>query len=170
GLDFLPPNDAVLISTSDLPILTTASIDDFLIRVNENEADLSYGCVEKRVHLARFPNVPHTWARFREGTYCGGGFATIKPRAYPALARTIERLGRARKNPLALASLFGWDILAKFATRRLTVADAEARASTILGAPVRAVISPYAETAVNVDRVSDIALAEQLIELETANG
>lgn len=169
GLEFLAANDTVLISTSDLPILTTASIDDFLTRVSEHEADLSYGCVEKRVHVARFPNVPHTWARFREGTYCGGGFATIKPRAYPALARTIERLGRARKNPLALASLFGWDILAKFAIGRLTVADAEARASTILGAPVRAIVSPYAETAVNVDRVSDIALAEQLIELETAS-
>lgn len=169
GLERLPANETVLISASDLPILTTASIDDFLSRVRTLDADLTYGCVEKRVHLARFPEVPHTWARFREGTYCGGGFATIKPRAYPALARTIERLGRARKNPLALASVFGWDILAKFALRRLTVADAEARASAILGAPVRAVISPYAETAVNVDRVSDIALAERLIARETAS-
>lgn len=160
GLEHLPANEDVLVSASDLPILCTEAIDDFLSRVREANADLTYGCVEKRVHLARFPDVPHTWARFRDGTYCGGGFVTIKPRAYPALARTIERLGRARKNPFALASLFGWDILAKFAFRRLTLAAAEDRASRILRASVRAVISPYAETAVNVDRVSDIALAE----------
>lgn len=160
GLEHLPANEDVLVSASDLPILCTEAIDDFLSRVREANADLTYGCVEKRVHLARFPDVPHTWARFRDGTYCGGGFVTIKPRAYPALARTIEGLGRARKNPFALASLFGWDILAKFAFRRLTLAAAEDRASRILRAPVRAVISPYAETAVNVDRVSDIALAE----------
>lgn len=160
GLDSLPPNDDVLVSASDLPILSAEAIDDFLSRARASGADLTYACVERRVHLARFPDVPHTWARFCDGTYCGGGFITIKPRTYPSLARTIERLGRARKNPFALASLFGWDILAKFAFRRLTVAEAENRASRILGAPVRAVISPYAETAVNVDRVSDIALAE----------
>ena len=160
GLKDLPVNDAVLVSASDLPVLTAAAIDDFLLRADGLNADLTYGCVEKLTHLSRFPDVPHTWARLRDGTYCGGGFVTIKPRAYPALARTIERLGRARKNPLALASLFGWDIVVKFVLRRLSVAAAEERASQILGAPVRAVISPYPETAVNVDRVSDIALAE----------
>ncbi len=54
-------------------------------------------------------------------------------------------------------------MLARFAIGRLAIAQAEARASAILGAPVRAVVSPYAETAVNVDRVSDVALAERLV-------
>jgi hypothetical protein len=33
----------------------------------------------------------------------------------------------------------------------------------MLGARARAIVSPYAETAVNVDRVSDVALAERLV-------
>ena len=37
---------------------------------------------------------------------------------------------------------------------------AEERATKILGAPVRALVSPFPETGVNVDRVSDVALAE----------
>jgi GTP:adenosylcobinamide-phosphate guanylyltransferase len=163
GLRDLPPDDDVLVSTSDLPVLTPEAIADFIARARAANADITYGCLEKRTHAARFPEVPHTWARLRDGTYCGGGFVTIKPRAYPALASFIERLGHARKNPLQLASLFGWDVLAKFAVRRLSIADAERRASRLVGAPVRAVVSPYAETAVNVDRLSDIALAERLI-------
>lgn len=115
------------------------------------------------MHLERFPDVPHTWARMRDGTFCGGGIVALKPRVLPMLERFIERLGAARKRPLRLASLFGWDMLARFATGRLSIAQAEVRASKILGAPVRALVSPYPETAVNVDRLSDVELARRLV-------
>jgi hypothetical protein len=54
-------------------------------------------------------------------------------------------------------------MMARFALGRLSIAQAEARAAKILGAPVRALISSYPETAVNVDRPSDVALARDLI-------
>ena len=142
-----------MIVASDLPVLTPASVEDFISRVEALDADVVYGCVEKEAHLQALPGVPHTWARMRDGTFCGGGIVAIKPRALPLLERFIERLGAARKHPFKLASLFGWDMLVRFAIGRLAIAAAEARASRILGAPVRALISPYPETAVNVDRV-----------------
>lgn len=163
GLSGFAPDSDVLVVASDLPVLTSAAVDDFVRRVGELHADVVYGCVEKSVHMAAFPQVPHTWARLRDGTFCGGGLAAIKPRALPLLERFIERLGAARKHPFKLASLFGWDMLARFAVGRLSIAQAEARGSKILGAPVRALVSPYPETGVNVDRVSDVALAERLL-------
>jgi molybdopterin-guanine dinucleotide biosynthesis protein A len=163
GLAGLPPNTDVLVSTSDLPVLTAQSVDDYVMRAHEKDADLTYGCLEKRVHLAKYPDVPHTWAPLRDGTFCGTGFVTIRPRVWPSLERFIEQLGHARKNPLHLARLFGWDVLVRFAFRRLSIAAAEERASRIIGAKVRAVVSPYPEIGVNVDRVSDIALAERLV-------
>ena len=163
GLTDLPADDLVLVSASDLPILDAACIDDFVARARSLDPDIGYGCVERSLHLARYPTVPHTWARLREGTYCGGGFIAIKPRVMPQLERFIEALGAARKNPLRLAGLFGWDVLVRFALRRLSITAAERRASQLLGAKVCAVISPYPQTGVNVDRVSDIALAEELL-------
>lgn len=163
GLRDLPAGEDVLVSTSDLPVLTVEAIDDFIARAREKDADLTYGCLEKRVHVAKYPQVPHTWAPLRDGTFCGTGFITIRPRVFPSLERFIEQLGHARKNPLHLARLFGVRVLLRFATRRLSIAQAEARASQVIGARVRAVVSPYAEIGVNVDRVSDIALAEQLV-------
>jgi GTP:adenosylcobinamide-phosphate guanylyltransferase len=163
GLEGLPELELVLVAASDLPVLTAESIDDFARRAHHVDPELGYGCVERRVHLARYPRVPHTWAHLRDGAYCGTGFAVIKPRVLPSLERFIERLGAARKNPLALASLFGWDVLLKYLLRRLSIADAQSRASDIIGAPVRAIVSPYPEIAVNVDRVTDVALAEELI-------
>jgi GTP:adenosylcobinamide-phosphate guanylyltransferase len=166
GLSGLEPGEDVLVVASDLPVLTAAAVDDFVARTAELDADVVYGCVERSVHLARFPRVPHTWARMRDGTFCGGGIVALKPRALPLLERFIERLGAARKHPVRLASLFGWDVLLRFALRQLTIPQAEARATKILGAPVRALVSPFAETGVNVDRVSDIALAEELVTRE----
>ncbi|HTU70709.1 MAG TPA: NTP transferase domain-containing protein [Candidatus Baltobacteraceae bacterium] len=169
GLALLPPDEIVLVSTSDLPILTPDCVDDFIEHAYDVDADIGYGCVERTVHEALFPEVPHTWARLREGTYCGGGLIAIKPRALPALERFIERLGAARKNPLQLASLFGWDVMARFAFGRLSIASAERRASQLLGASVCAIVSPYPETGVNVDRASDVALAERLVSSERAD-
>jgi GTP:adenosylcobinamide-phosphate guanylyltransferase len=168
GLAGLDGEHDVLIVASDLPVLTPVAVEDFVHGVGVLAADVVYGCVERSVHVARFPDVPHTWARMREGTFCGGGIAAMKPRALPLLARFIERLGAARKHPFKLASLFGWDMLARFALGRLTIATAEARAARILGAPVRAFISPYAETAVNVDRLSDVPLARRLVTTASA--
>lgn len=151
----------LLVSASDLPVLTPDAIDDFVARARAAGADLTYGCLEKATHLAAFPEAPHTWAHLRDGDYCGTGFITMRPRVWNALEAVIERLGEARKNPLKLASLFGWRILWRYALRRLTIAQAEARASYVIGAPVRAIVSPYAEIGINVDRLSDIALAEK---------
>lgn len=163
GLRGLPLDQEILVSTSDLPVLTPAAIDDYIARAHEADADITYGCVERRVHEAAYPGVPHTWAHLKEGDFCGTGFVTIRPRVWPALERFIEHLGRARKNPLALAGIFGFRTTLRYVTRQLEIRHAEARASWVIGARVRAVVSPYPQIAVNVDRVSDIALAETLI-------
>jgi hypothetical protein len=94
----------------------------------------------------------------------------LRPRVMPALEQFLERLGAARKNPLALTSVFGWDILARYALGRLSVAQAEQRASQLLGASARAAICTHAEIAVNVDRVNDIPLAEALADRTTSSG
>jgi molybdopterin-guanine dinucleotide biosynthesis protein A len=163
GLRDLPPDDLVVVAASDLPILTRVAIDEFIALASESDADVVYACVERNAHLASFPDVPHTWARLREGTYCGAGLFALRPRAFPALERFLDRLGAARKSPLALASIFGWSVLARYALRLLTAADAERRASALLGVPGRVIVCTHPEIAVNVDRVGDVVLAERLI-------
>lgn len=168
GLAGLPSDELVLVAASDLPILSRAAIDEFLERATQSGADIVYACVERTCHEARFPGIPHTWARLRDGTYCGGGLVALRPRALENLDRFLGRLGVARKNPLRLATIFGYDVLAKYATRQLRIADLERRASALLGAPVVAAVSTHPEIAVNVDRASDVALAEALVATSSA--
>ena len=163
GLAGLPPREHVLVAASDLPILSRAAVDEFIDRTLAVDCDIAYACVAQRVHDAAYPGVPHTWASLREGRYCGGGAIALRPSAFAALERFLDRLGAARKNPLRLAAIFGYGVLARYALRRLRIADAELCASRLLGVRVRAIPCEHAEIAVNVDRRSDVALAERLV-------
>jgi len=162
GVAGLDPDALVLIAASDLPVLQPATVSAFIAQAFARDVDVAYAIVERRDHLAAYPAVPHTWAKLAGGRFCGGGLVALKPRVLPALRTVLDDLGAARKSPLRLAALFGWDILLRFALGTLSIAAAEARASTILGAPAGALRSPHADIAVNVDRVSDIALANGL--------
>jgi GTP:adenosylcobinamide-phosphate guanylyltransferase len=164
GLAGLPPDELTLIAASDLPVLTTAAIVEFLSAAQARDLDVAYAIVSQRVHVATYPHVPHTWAKMVEGRFCGGGLVALKPRVLPALRAVLDDLGMARKSPLRLAALLGWDILPRFALGSLTVEAAERRAGRILHAPAGAIVCSHAEVAVNVDRRSDVELANGLVE------
>ncbi len=163
GIDGLPPESPVVISASDLPVLTAAAVDDFVTRAVALDADVVYGCVERANHLRRFAGVPHTWAHMRDGSFCGAGLVAMRPRAIAPLEGFLDRLAAARKNPARLATIFGVRALVRYALRRLSIAHAERRASELLGVSVRAAVCAWPEVAVNVDRLSDVALAESLV-------
>jgi molybdopterin-guanine dinucleotide biosynthesis protein A len=170
GLAHFPPSELVLVTASDLPILSRAAIEEFLALAERTGADVVYSCVERRVHQTRFPGVPHTWAHLREGTFCGGGCVALRPLALDALDGFLGRLGNARKNPLRLASIFGYDILWRYALRRLSIAQVERRAGELLGVRVAAAVCAHAEIAINVDRPSDLVLAARLVRRFSATG
>lgn len=168
GVRGAPGDEPLLICASDLPILSRAALDEFLTLARESDADVVYGCVERATHERQFPGVPHTWARLRGGTYCGAGVVRLRPRVLPALDGLLGRLGTARKNPLRLASIFGPTVLARYAAGRLTLVDVQRRATQLLGAPAAAAICTHAEIAINVDRPSDAALAERLVNVSAS--
>jgi GTP:adenosylcobinamide-phosphate guanylyltransferase len=163
GLRGLDPAEPVLIAAGDLPVLSAAAIDEFLDIALGRGADLVYACVERKTHEARYPEVPHTWARLRDGTFCGGGCVLLRPRALAPLERFLDRLGPARKNPLHLAAIFGWDVVLRYSLGRLGIVNLERRASELLGMPAAAAVCSHPEIAVNVDRPSDVALAIRLV-------
>ena len=69
-----------------------------------------------------------------------------------------ERMFEARKNPLRQAALLGPDLLFLLLTRRTTIDGAVKRVSKRLGLKGRAVISPYAEIAMDVDKPHQLEL------------
>jgi len=74
----------------------------------------------------------------------------------PALLPFVERAYRSRKNPLALARLFGVDFTVRLALGQLSLGTVEARAAQILGLPVRAVVTEHASIGADVDKLEHL--------------
>ncbi|MGC8876820.1 NTP transferase domain-containing protein [Thermus sp.] len=144
----------VLVATADLPHLTPEAVSFVLERAPE--AALVYPIVPKERVEARFPGNRRTYARLREGTFTGGNLLLLdKPLFFRALPLAKEVVA-LRKRPLALARRIGWDILLKLLLGRLSLGELEARARRLLGVEARALITPYPEVGVDVDREEDL--------------
>ncbi len=168
GLQGFTEDALVLVAAADLPALDAPAVDEFVDAALARNLDLAYACLERRYHIAAYPEFPHTWARLRDGRFCGGGLVALRPRVLPRLGELLDALGAARKSPLRLAGLFGWDVLARFALGRLAIEQAEARASRLLAARVGAIRCTQPRVALNVDRVEDVARAEARFGAATA--
>ncbi|MEN2983356.1 MAG: NTP transferase domain-containing protein [Thermus sp.] len=144
----------VLVATADLPHLTPEAVRFVLERAPQ--AALVYPIVPKEAVEARFPHTRRTYARLREGVFTGGNLLLLEKALFYRALPLAKQAVALRKKPLALARLIGWDILLKLLLGRLSLGELEARASRILGVEARALLTPYPEVGVDVDREEEL--------------
>lgn len=153
----------VLVCGGDLPLLSGEAVDALLAACEALPAAVHYPVIEKSACEARYPQARRTYASFREGTFTGGNAFLIAPEAREPLLDLVGRFYAARKSPLRLARLLGPAILIKFLLRRLSVRDIERLFQRWTGLAGRAVVFPYPEVGMDVDKVEDLALAKILL-------
>lgn len=151
----------VFVTTADHPLLTPEIIRYFLNHASAG--DVAVGMVERQTVLARFPDNKRTWRHFRGGAYSGANlFALNNAKSGPALSLWAEA-EQDRKKQLGLLLHFGLGLALRGITRTITLEDGLHKAGDRLGLDARAVILPFAEAAVDVDKVSDHELVEAIM-------
>lgn len=158
GLKQIPDARRVLLSTSDIPLLTSQSIEDFIDQCQDQKADLYYPIVAKEVVESRFASSPRTYVTLREGMFTGGNVFLLNPAIVDGCIPRGEQIIKARKSPIKLCRLVGMMFLLKFLTRSITLEEAQEKFSLLLGISGRVVISGYPEVGVDVDKPSDLEL------------
>jgi GTP:adenosylcobinamide-phosphate guanylyltransferase len=159
-----------LVTTADHALLTPEIVDHFLHSADAHETDVAIGLVPETVVRSAYPSTTRTYLRFRDGGYSGANlFAFRTPQAHRASEFWVSA-EQFRKRPWRLASVFGPGALLAFAFRRLTLDEALERASRVIGCRVRAIVLPFAEAAIDVDRPSDVALATQILRSRAEGG
>lgn len=148
------PRQSVLVTTADLPWLTAAALRDFLAA--GMGADLAYPIVAKETAEAQFPAQRRTFVRLTDGRFTGGNMMLLSPVAVPVLLPFIQRAYQGRKNPLALAQLFGVDFILRLLVGRLSLRQIEARAERVLGVSVRALPTLHASIGADVDKLEHL--------------
>jgi len=151
ALALQPSTTHVLVAACDVPAVTTEMID-WRVRVGqEADVDFDYIAIERRQMEARFPNSRRTYTPLRGMQVCGGDINVAHIRL-AGNAALVERLAEARKSPLHMASLIGWNVLLLFLLRQLTLERGEALVSRNLGIRTRLHLCPYPELGMDVDK------------------
>jgi molybdopterin-guanine dinucleotide biosynthesis protein A len=159
-----PDVERVIISTADIPLLTTEMVDYLIDTCLETDHDVYYTIVEKSTMEARFPGSRRSFVPLRGGSFAGGDINMAKVSAIQANLPLARQALEFRKNIWQQVRLIGFGTLIKFAFRRLTVADAERVASRALGCRGRAIITSYPEMGMDVDKPHQLDMARAILE------
>ncbi len=153
----------LLVTTADHPLLTPRMIETFLDLAAREPADLVAGLVAEATIRQRLPQTRRTFLRFRDGGFSGANLFLLAGPDAAAILAFWQRVEAERKRPWRIARALGPGLLLAYLLRRMGLETAMKRASRRIGGTARAVVLPFAEAAVDVDKPADLELVEELL-------
>lgn len=157
-------NKYVLVASSDIPTIKPDMVDWLIKTCMETKDDLYYGVCPRDVMEARFPNSKRTYTHLKDMDVCGADINVTHVRMTTEHLDMWESLIGSRKSPLKQASLIGFGTLFALFTRQLTLEDAVRRVSERIGIKARAIVWPYAEPCMDVDKPHQLELLRDDLE------
>ena len=151
-------NKYVLIVSSDIPAIKPEMVNWLVDTCMETKDDLYYGVCSRELMETRFPDSKRTYTHLKGMDVCGSDINISHVRMATEHLDMWEELIGSRKSPLKQASIIGFGTLFSLFTRRLTLEDAVARVSNRIGIKARAIIWPYAEPCMDVDKPHQLEL------------
>lgn len=158
-----PEETYALAVSSDIPLIIPEMVDWVANQVIDNPADLYYNVIERKVMEERFPTSRRTYVKLKGVELCGGDLNAIRIGLALEDNPFWQRLVEARKSPLRQAALVGYDTLFMLLLNRLSLKEAETTFGRKLGITVRALMCPYAEIGMDVDKPFQLEIAEEAL-------
>jgi GTP:adenosylcobinamide-phosphate guanylyltransferase len=158
SLELDKKNKYVLIVSSDIPALKSEMVDWLVNTCMQTKDDLYYGVCARETMEKRFPDSKRTWTHLKGMDVCGSDISISHVRMATEHLDMWEELIGNRKSPLKQASIIGFGTLFSLFTRQLTLEDAVARVSKRIGIKGRAIVWPYAEPCMDIDKPHQLEL------------
>jgi molybdopterin-guanine dinucleotide biosynthesis protein A len=158
GIQPFANDHAVLIVTSDIPMITGEMVTDFIRRCLKQGGDFCYPIVEKHLNEERFPGVERTYVRLKEGTYTGGNIIYLNPAVIGPCEEFARKVIEFRKQPWKTSRLLGLKFLVGLLLGMLSIPKVEERFCKLLDIKASAIIMPYPEIGNDVDKPSDVEM------------
>lgn len=149
----------LLVTTADHALLTPAMVAHFLEAAPEDAAALA-ALARRETILAEFPESRRTWLRFRDGAFSGCNLFLLNRHEAQGVLHFWQRLEQQRKQPLAMARMLGSWTLLRYALGHLSLGGALRSLERRCGAGLAVVEMPFGAAAVDVDKPSDLTIAE----------
>jgi hypothetical protein len=155
-----PSAESALLLTSDIPAITTEMVDWVASQIQGCACDFVYPVIERRVMESRFPGSRRTFIKLKDHEVCGGDVMAVSTAMLTRESPLWQKLIQSRKNPVQQASILGFDTLFLILLRQLNLQEAGRSVGKRLGIEARAVLCPYAEIGMDVDKPNQLHLME----------
>lgn len=153
--------------SSDIPAITGEMVDWSVNTSLETDDDIYYSVVPRGVMENRFPESRRSFIRLKDMEVCGADMNMIRISVATGRDKLWNRLIDARKNAFKQAALIGYDTLILLMLRRLTLNKAVQIVAKRLDLKGRALVSPYAEVAMDVDKPHQYEILRAFLEGQT---
>lgn len=163
GLEQVEGEDYVLLTSSDIPLLTAEAVEDFLARSRMQEGDLFYSVVEKGVNEEYYPGMRRTYVKLKDGTFTGGNLFYFHPGIADDAWSFAEEMVNLRKEPVKMCARLGFFFTLRLLLGHLAINDLERRVKKLIGIDCRAVICPHPEVGIDIDKPEDHKLVQKIL-------
>lgn len=164
GLNFFNSADNLLLLTSDIPLITSDAIDEFLEICTKRKAYIGYPIISKENIVKKYPETKRTYVKMKEGILCGGNIIFFKPEVFFQKKKLIKELFDNRKATWKYVKILGLKFILKFLFKTLTLEEIEKRVTDIFGYNSIAVMVSYPEIMIDLDKLSDLKLIRKCLE------
>jgi GTP:adenosylcobinamide-phosphate guanylyltransferase len=157
-LEINPLSKHLLAVSSDIPAITPEMVDWLVGEVEKTDLDAYYTVITRQTMEKRYPGSKRSFYKLRDMEICGGDMNAIRTRLGTEQDATMERIVATRKNAFKQAALIGYDTLFLLLFRLLTLEKAVKIVTKRLNVTGRALICPYAELGMDVDKPNQLEM------------
>jgi GTP:adenosylcobinamide-phosphate guanylyltransferase len=151
----------LLVTTADHALLKPEWVRYFLDHLPD--ASVVAAVARSEVVMAAEPTTKRTFLRFADGAFSGCNMFYFRDPAALGALDLWRQVEMHRKTPWRIAWRLGIREVLAYLFRRLTITAALERLSTLAHARAAIVEMPFGESAIDVDKPSDLALVETIL-------
>jgi len=163
GLNYFNSESNILLLASDIPLITSQAIDEFIKKCTERKAYIGYPIITKENIMKKYPETIRTYVKMKEGIFCGGNITFFKPEIFYQNKKLIKELYDYRKSTWKYAKILGLKFILKFLFKTLTLDEIERKVTKIVGCKSIAVLVSYPEIMIDLDKPTDLELIQQYL-------
>lgn len=152
-----------IVATSDIPALRPETVDWLSCQFTELDQDIYYTLVERTMMETAFPGAQRSYTHLKDIQVCGGHIHCFRLGIALDENPLWKRLSDARKSPFRQASILGYDATLFMMLRQLSLKAAEAAVCKRLGVNGKAVLCPYPEVGMDVDRPAQLDIMREYL-------
>lgn len=160
-MEFNPKAENCLVVSGDIPVINGKIVDWVVNSANEPGVEIFYNVVPRSVMEKRFPGSKRSYVKLKDVTVCGGDMHVFNPQSTIRDGSKWRYIVESRKSLYKLMFLFGLEILFRAIFKMPTLEGIAELICNRLKMKGKAVLSPYAELGMDVDKPHQFQLVEK---------